>query len=67
MESPRVRVPATVVWGEADRMLHPLQAEGVRAYAERVEVRRLPGVSHWVPEDCPDAIVQAVVDGDRDR
>jgi pimeloyl-ACP methyl ester carboxylesterase len=67
MESPRVRVPATVVWGEADRMLHPLQAEGVRAYAERVEVRRLPGVSHWVPEDCPGAIVQAVVDGDRDR
>jgi pimeloyl-ACP methyl ester carboxylesterase len=62
---PRVTVPSTVVWGDADMALHPRQAERITRFVERVEVRRLPGVSHWVPEERPEAVAQAIIDADR--
>lgn len=65
-EAPRVSVPATVLWGDADQMLDAHQAEGIRSFVERVEVRHLPGVSHWVPEEQPEVIAQAILDADRD-
>jgi len=60
----RVEVPATIVWGEADKALAPSQPDATRRYASRVEIRRLPGTSHWVPEERPEEIVRALVDGD---
>lgn len=60
----RVEVPSTVVWGDADASMHHAVAEGVRRYVDQVEVRRLPGVSHWVPEERPEVIVQAIIEGD---
>ena len=66
LRSPRISIPTTVVWGDDDLMLHPKQADGIRAFVDRVEIRRLPGVTHWVPEERPEAVAQAVIDGDRD-
>lgn len=54
-----VGLPARVVWGEAD------QFQKV-AYGERLagdlgtQLRRIPGGKHFVPEDHPDAIAEAV-------
>jgi pimeloyl-ACP methyl ester carboxylesterase len=62
--SPRVTAPATIVWGDADAALAPTHPDAVRPYAARLEVRRLPGVGHWVPEERADAVVQAILDGD---
>jgi pimeloyl-ACP methyl ester carboxylesterase len=57
---PTLRVPARVVWGAAD------QFQKVR-FGERlsrdlgVPLTRLEGARHFVPEDHPDAVAEAVV------
>jgi len=56
---PRLDVPARVVWGEAD----PFQAV---EYGERLArdlrcpLRRIPGARHFVPEDHPQRVADAV-------
>ncbi|AKT41941.1 alpha/beta fold hydrolase [Chondromyces crocatus] len=61
----RLTVPTTLVWGEADRALRRAVGKAAKRYAEQLDVRRLPDVRHWVPEQCPEAIARAVLDGDR--
>lgn len=65
-DEPRIEVPTTLLWGDADRALAPSHPEAVRRYVEHLEVRPLPGISHWVPEACPDAIVRAIRDVERE-
>ncbi|EYF03533.1 alpha/beta fold hydrolase [Chondromyces apiculatus] len=60
----RLVVPTTLIWGEADHVLRPALADAAGRFVERLEVRRLPGVSHWVPEERPEAVAQAILDGD---
>ena len=53
--------PALAIWGEADRTLHaehflPLFHS---AFPDG-EVRRLPGVGHYSPEDAPDTVARLV-------
>jgi pimeloyl-ACP methyl ester carboxylesterase len=62
---PRLEVPATVVWGEADTALAPSHPDAIRPFVARLEIRRLPGASHWVPEERPDDVANAILDGDR--
>ncbi|WP_086828781.1 alpha/beta fold hydrolase [Allokutzneria sp. NRRL B-24872] len=61
LEEP-VRVPTTYIWSTADVALGEA---GARRCAEFVdapyELRVLEGVSHWVPEEAPDAVVSAVL------
>jgi pimeloyl-ACP methyl ester carboxylesterase len=64
IQAGRVDVPATIVWGDADLALARTHPDAVRRYASRLEVRRLPGTSHWVPEERPEEIVRAIVDAD---
>lgn len=58
-----VQAPATILWGERDRAIAPSHPNACRKYASRLDVRLLPGVSHWVPEERPDEVCAAVVDG----
>jgi pimeloyl-ACP methyl ester carboxylesterase len=60
LQSPRVRVPSTVLWGDADIALAPTHPEATRRYVEHLEVRRFVGVSHWVPEERPVEVALAV-------
>ena len=56
---PALDLPARVVWGVAD----PFQklAFGERLAADlRTEVRRIPGGSHFTPEDHPDVVAEAI-------
>lgn len=64
LDSPLIHTPATIVWGDGDQALAPTHPDAVRRWATHLEVRRLPGVSHWVPEERPDEVVRALVDGD---
>ena len=53
--------PALAVWGEADRTLH---AEHFLPLFQSAfpdgDVRRLPGVGHYSPEDAPDTVARLV-------
>jgi pimeloyl-ACP methyl ester carboxylesterase len=57
-------VPAIIVWGQADAAISRQHPDACAAYAVDLEVRRLDGVSHWVPEQDPDALVRAIRDLD---
>jgi pimeloyl-ACP methyl ester carboxylesterase len=58
----RMTVPATVLWGDADLAMRPALADAMGRYAEQVDVRHLPGVSRWVPEERPEDVAAAVRD-----
>ncbi|HMO42252.1 MAG TPA: alpha/beta fold hydrolase [Phenylobacterium sp.] len=53
---PRIDVPTLVVWGEADTALGLETLEGTDAYVADLTLRRLPGVSHWVQQEAPEAV-----------
>ncbi|CAB4733483.1 unannotated protein [freshwater metagenome] len=57
-----VRVPTTMVWSDDDialgRLGVELTAEHVHADYEFVE---LPGVTHWIPTQAPEALAAAIV------
>ncbi len=52
----RVEVPVLIIWGEEDRALGLETLDGVDLYVDEVTVRRLPGVSHWVQQEAPEAV-----------
>ncbi len=55
-----IKVPVSVVWGEADRLC---PAEGAALLAERLphaEIAMLPGVGHTPQIEAPDVVVGAI-------
>jgi epoxide hydrolase 4 len=64
LAGPDTIVPVTVLWGDADLALAPTHPDAVRQHARRLEIRRLPGVSHWVAEERPLEVVRALIEGD---
>ncbi len=59
--APPIVVPTTVVWGEADRALARSHPEALGPFVRSLRVERLPGVSHWVPEERPEAVADALL------
>ena len=51
-----IGVPTLLVWGEADAALGVELAEGLDAHVTDLTVERLPGVSHWVQQEAPEAV-----------
>ncbi|MCO8275199.1 alpha/beta hydrolase [Actinoplanes sp. TRM 88003] len=59
----RIAVPTTFVWGEQDFVVGRAAAEGTAALVDAsYRFLALPGVGHWVPEEAPGPLVEAVVD-----
>lgn len=58
---PAVRVPTTYLWSTGDPALGEV---GARRCAQHVDADYqfvvLPGVSHWIPEQAPEVVVEAV-------
>ena len=52
----RVDVPTLIVWGEADTALGLETLDGTDRYVADLTIRRLPGVSHWVQQEAPEAV-----------
>jgi pimeloyl-ACP methyl ester carboxylesterase len=55
-----VRVPTRVIWGEADTALPPSLLDGLSTYVPDLQVTRLPGLSHWLVHEDPNAVAQAI-------
>ena len=49
----RVRVPTTVLWGEADHALLPGLLDGLDRWVLRLRVHRNPTASHWIVHEQP--------------
>jgi pimeloyl-ACP methyl ester carboxylesterase len=51
-----IEVPTLMVWGEADTALGLECTEGYGPYVRDLTLERLPGVSHWVQQEAPEAV-----------
>jgi pimeloyl-ACP methyl ester carboxylesterase len=45
-----------VIWGDGDAVLDSSCLEGLDRYVANLTESRLPGVSHWVQEEAPEAV-----------
>ena len=62
-DPPEVTVPTLIIWGEADSNMGPALLERSAATVTGpLRIERLPGVSHWVPEEVPDRVNGLLVD-----
>ena len=52
----KVDVPTLIVWGEEDKALGLETLDGTDRYVRDLTIRRLPGVSHWVQQEAPEAV-----------
>lgn len=57
-----VHVPTLMVWGEDDVAIDIRCTDGTEQWVPRLELHRLPGVSHWVQQDAPDEVNAALAD-----
>ena len=57
-----VEVPTTVVWSDADIAVRRVSIDRCAAYVTGpFELVVLPGVSHWIPTQAPQAVADAVL------
>lgn len=61
-----ITVPTLMVWGEEDTALHLNLTTGYEGLVDDFTLVRLPGVSHWVQQEAPEA-VNAALTGWLDR
>lgn len=55
-DQPPIEVPTLMVWGEEDAALGIELTEGYEPYVHDLTLNRLPGVSHWVQQEAPEAV-----------
>jgi len=54
--SPMIETPTLMIWGEEDTALGLELTEGYGPYVVDFTLERLPGVSHWVQQEAPEAV-----------
>lgn len=55
-----IETPTLMIWGEEDAALGLELTEGYGPYVRDFTLRRLPGVSHWVQQEAPEAVNAAL-------
>lgn len=55
-DQPPIETPTLMVWGEEDGALDIALTEGYGPYVRDFTLHRLPGVSHWVQQEAPEAV-----------
>jgi epoxide hydrolase 4 len=55
-----IKVPALLLWGETDQTFVPAFMDKMPAYAERLEIVKLPGVGHWASIEKPELANAAI-------
>jgi pimeloyl-ACP methyl ester carboxylesterase len=53
---PEIDTPTLLIWGENDIALCKETTYGTERYASNLTLRYLPGVSHWVQQEAPEAV-----------
>ncbi len=57
-----ISVPTLLLWGEQDAALSPRLAEGLETWVSDLRVMRIPDASHWLQNDVPERVNQALID-----
>ncbi|ATQ43522.1 alpha/beta fold hydrolase [Caulobacter mirabilis] len=61
-KAPMIETPTLMVWGEEDTALGLELTEGYEPYVRDFTLHRLPGVSHWVQQEAPEAVNAILAD-----
>lgn len=67
IEGPGIAVPTLLIWGERDRALGPELVAPTAEHVADLAISRLPGVSHWAPEEAPGQVNDALAAWLRER
>jgi len=59
-EAVTVHVPTTVLWGEADAALPTDLLTGLEAFVPTLDVRRVPGATHWIVHERPELVADSI-------
>lgn len=59
---PIIHTPTLFIWGSADDALSIRTTRGTEQYVSNLTFRLLPGVSHWVQQEAPEAF-NAILEG----
>ena len=58
----RITVPTSMVWSDGDTFIGRSAVEGAQRYVDAAyTLTVLPGVSHWIPTQAPDAAAAAIL------
>jgi epoxide hydrolase 4 len=57
-EMTTVRVPTTVLWGDADDALPPPLLDGLEAFVPDLDLKRVAGASHWLVHEQPERVAE---------
>jgi pimeloyl-ACP methyl ester carboxylesterase len=60
LEMVTVRVPTTVLWGEADIALPPTLLVGLESFVPKLDVHRIAGGSHWLVHEQPALVADTI-------
>ena len=55
-----IDVPTLLIWGEEDTALGLELTDGTDGLVTDLTFRRLPGVSHWVQQEAPESVNEAI-------
>ena len=53
---PSIHIPTLFLWGDADVALNLRTTRGTEKYVSDLTFRVLPGISHWVQQEAPEAV-----------
>ena len=55
-----LQVPTLVIWGMKDHALLPANLDGMSDYVKTLKIERFPDASHWVGQEQPKAVSDAI-------
>ncbi len=61
-EMTTVRVPTTVMWGDADTALPTALLEGLDAFVSELALQHVPGATHWIVHEQPGRVAEVVAE-----
>lgn len=64
---PPLTTPTLMIWGENDIALSLSLTEGNEAWVKDFTLKRIPGASHWVQQDAPEAVNATIAEWARSK
>lgn len=55
-----VKVPTSLIWGEADTALPSSLLDGLEQYVPDLHITRLPDATHWLVHEAPEAVAREI-------
>lgn len=54
--TPIIKIPTLFLWGDSDTALSFRTTRGTEKYVSNLTFRVLPGISHWIQQEAPEAV-----------